>query len=125
MSSLIQPASVARQRGMSFISLVLLAVVIVFLGYVGVKTVPVVSEYMSLKRALKQAAQEGTVPQVRAAFDRVASIEYLDQYANPVRGADLEITKQNDVVVINVEYEREVPLFGPAYLVYRLNASSQ
>lgn len=113
-----------RQRGMSFLSLCLLIIVLVFVGYVAAKTVPVVSEYMSLKSALKQAASETTVTGVRTAFDRVASVNYLDQYDNPVRGTDLEITKINDQVVVSVPYEREIRLFGPAYLVYRLNATS-
>lgn len=113
-----------RQRGMSFLSLCLLIIVLVFLGYVAAKTVPVVSEYMSLKAALKQSATETTVTGVRSAFDRAASVNYLDQYDKPVRGTDLEITKINDQVVVSVPYEREIRLFGPAYLVYRLNATS-
>lgn len=114
----------AKQRGMSFISLCLLVVVLVFIGYVGAKTVPIVTEYMSLKSALKQAAMETTVADVRSAYDRAASVEYLDQFDNPVRSTDLDITKINDQVVVSVLYEREIRLFGPAYLVYRLNVSS-
>lgn len=115
----------ARQRGMTFISVCLVAVVVVSLGYVVFKSVPVASEYFSLKRALKQAAQESTVAQVKTAFDRVASIEYLDQYEDPIRGRDLQVTKVNDRVVVRVEYDREVPLFGPAFLVYKLTATSE
>ena len=115
----------ARQRGLSFVSLCILVVLIVFVGYVAVKSIPVASEYMSLKKTLKQAAQQNTVSEVRATYDRVASIESLDNYSNPVRSADLAITKVNDRVVVSVEYDREIPLFGPAYLVYRLNVSSE
>lgn len=115
----------SRQRGMSFISLCLLAMILVFVGYVGFKSVPIMSEYMSLKKALKQAAQESTVIQIRNTFDRVSSVEYLDQYENPVRGKDLQISKQNDQIIVRVDYIREIPLFGPAYLTYKLQASSQ
>lgn len=119
------PTSIARQQGMTFISVCLLAAVVVAVGYVGFKTVPVVSEYMSLKSALKQAANENTVQEIRAAFDRVASIEYLDQYEDPIRGVDLQVSKVNDRVIVAVDYSREISLFGPAYLVYRLQASSE
>lgn len=112
------------QRGMSFISLCLLAVVLVFAGFVVFKTVPVVTEYLAVQRALKKATEGNTVPEVRQIFDRQASIDYLDQYAEPVRSQDLLVTKQNDRVVVELEYTREVPLFGPAYLTYKLHAKS-
>ncbi|KKW66994.1 hypothetical protein AAV94_13120 [Lampropedia cohaerens] len=114
----------ATQRGISFVSLCLLVVVLVFAGYVVFRTVPVVTEYLAIQRALKQAATGATVLEVRQLFERQASIDYLDQYADPVRSQDLSVTKQNGVVVVELEYTREVPLFGPAYLTYKLHATS-
>lgn len=113
-----------RQRGMSFIGLCMLAAIIVFLGYVGFKSVPVVTEYMAIKRVLKKAATGASVVEVRQLFDRQASIDYLDQYGDPVSSKDLIISKKNDSVVVEVEYDREIPLVGPAFLVYKLHASS-
>lgn len=113
------------QRGMSFISVCLLAVVLVFAGYVVFKSVPVVTEHLAIKRALNKAAEGNTVLEVRQIFDRQANIDYLDQYENPIRAQDLSVTKRNDRVVVEVEYVREVPLVGPAYLTYKLHASSQ
>ncbi|WP_238945683.1 DUF4845 domain-containing protein [Vandammella animalimorsus] len=113
-----------RQRGMSFIGLCMLAAIIVFLGYVGFKSVPVVTEYAAVQRALKKASEGGTVLEVRQLFDRQANIDYLEQYANPISSKDLIVSKKNDAVVVEVEYDREIPLVGPAFLVYKLHASS-
>ncbi|RMW95986.1 DUF4845 domain-containing protein [Allofranklinella schreckenbergeri] len=115
----------SRQRGMTFISLCLLAAVLVFAGYVVFKSVPVMTEYLAIKRVLKQASAGNTVLEIRQIYDRVASVEYLDQYSDPVSSKDLQVSKQNDQVVVNVDYVREIPLVGPAYLTYKLHASSK
>ncbi|THU04074.1 DUF4845 domain-containing protein [Lampropedia puyangensis] len=118
-------ASANSQRGISFIGVCFLAIVVVFAGYVVFKSVPVATEYFAIKRALKQASSGTTVEEVRQAFDRQANIDYLEQYDNPVKAQDLTIRKVNDVVVVDVDYVREVALFGPAFLTYKLSASSQ
>ncbi|MDO4706226.1 MAG: DUF4845 domain-containing protein [Comamonadaceae bacterium] len=115
----------SRQRGMTFIGLCLLAAVLVFAGYVVFKSVPVMTEYLAIKRALKQASAGNTVLEIRQIYDRVASIEYLEQYENPISSKDLQVSKQNDQVVVDVDYVREIPLVGPAYLTYKLHASSK
>ena len=55
------------------------------------------------------------MPEVRAIFDRAAQIDDI----KTITGADLEISKINERVVVEFEYERSLPLVGPAYLVYR------
>jgi hypothetical protein len=35
------------------------------------------------------------------------------------------VGKENDRVIVEFEYEREIPLFGPAYLLMRYNGSSR
>lgn len=114
-----------HQRGMSFIGVCLLVVVLIFVGYVVAKSVPIANEYLSVQRVLKQAATGSTVEEVRSTFARQASIDYLDQYDNPLQAQDLTIRKVNDVVIVELQYEREIALFGPAFLVYKFNASSQ
>jgi hypothetical protein len=59
--------SPASQRGISFIGLLFLGVVLAFVAIVGAKVVPTASEYMSIVKAAKKAAGDGdTVPAVRA-----------------------------------------------------------
>ncbi|GAA3992028.1 hypothetical protein GCM10022279_14040 [Comamonas faecalis] len=112
----------ARQRGLSFIGVILFGAVAVAAFAIGAQSVPIFMEYGAIKKAARKASGEGdTVAQIRASFDRSAQI---DDFTS-VTGRDLEITKHNDRVIVSFNYEREVPLFGPAYLVYRFQDSTR
>jgi len=105
-----------RQKGLSFIGFVLIAVLAVAVFAIGGQSLPIAFEYQAAKKAAQKAAQEGsTVPEVRAVFDRAAQIDDIKS----ITGADLEVTKINERVVVNFAYERALSLVGPAYLVYR------
>lgn len=111
----------SSQRGISFFGLLFVGVVLAFLAIVTAKVVPTVSEYMSIVRAVKKAAGDGsTVREVRDSFDRTASVDYIDSIA----GKDLEVTKVNDRVVVRFAYDKEIELFGPAYLLIKYRGSS-
>ena len=111
----------ASQRGISFIGLLFLGVVLAFAAIVGAKVTPTFTEFMSIQKAVKKAAADGdTVPAVRASFDRTAAVDYIDS----ITGKDLEVTKVNDKVVVNFAYDKEIPLFGPAYLLIKYRGSS-
>ena len=111
----------STQRGLSLIGLLVVGGVLAFLGVVVAQAVPVMLEYQAIIKASKKAAQETTVATVRAAFDRAQAI---DDFGS-VSGKDLEITKEDDKVVVSFSYERDVPLFGPAYVVMRYKGSSK
>ncbi|MET4576333.1 DUF4845 domain-containing protein [Ottowia thiooxydans] len=112
---------ISSQKGISFIGLLFLGVVFAFLAIVGAKVVPTASEFMSIQKAAKKAAADGdTVPAVRAAFDRTASVDYISS----ISGKDLDITKEGDKIVVRFAYEKEIALFGPAYLLIKYAGSS-
>ena len=111
----------SRQRGLSFISLVFLLVIFVSIGYLGTKSIPLLLEWQAIEKATKKAANDGvSVAEVRASFDRAAAIDDI----NSIKGSDLEITKRNEKIVVSYEYNREIPLFGPAFLLYQFHGSS-
>ena len=72
-------------------------------------------------KAATRAAEGNTVAEVRAIFDRAAAIDNIKS----VSGRDLIIGKENDRVIVEFEYEREIPLFGPAFLLMRYSGSSR
>jgi hypothetical protein len=111
----------SSQRGISFIGLLFMGVVLALLAIVVARVVPTATEYMAIHKAVKKAAAEGgTVPAVRAAFDRTASVDYITS----ISGKDLDVTKQGDKVVVNFAYDKEIPLAGPAYLLLKYRGSS-
>ena len=111
----------SRQRGLSFIGVVFIGVLAVAVFATGGQPLPIYTEYFAIKKAANKAAQEGsTVPEIRASFDRAAAIDDIKS----ISGKDLEVTKQNDRIVVSYSYEREIHLAGPAHLVYRFQGSS-
>ena len=114
-------ASRARQRGLSFFGLIFVGLLAVAVFAIGGQSLPIFLEYTSAKKAIEKAKVESTVPGVRAAFDRAAAIDDI----NSIKGSDLEVTKRGDKVVVSFKYSREIPLAGPAYLVYRFEESTK
>ena len=120
------PRAPARraQRGLTLFGLLGWAVLVGFIGYVTVRVVPTVIEYYTIVRMVGKVASgsPGTVAEARAEFDRQRQIDYT---VTAVTGADLEVTKENDRVVIRFRYDKEIPLFGPAFLVIKYQGSSR
>lgn len=114
----------ARQRGISLIGLMAWAILVSFGAYVALRVVPTVNEYMTIQRAVDKvaASSANTVPEVRAAFDRQKDIEYA---ITSITSNDLQITKQNDRLVISFAYEKELPLGGPVFLLLKYQGRSK
>ena len=106
------------QRGITLIGLLSWSIVVGFAGYVLIRVVPTVSEFYTIKSVIDRlaATPASTVPEIRRAFDRQSQI---DATISSVKGADLDITKENGRVVIAFAYEKEIPLFGPAFLLIK------
>ena len=118
-----RPKPVPR-RGFTLISLLAWAMLVGFAGYVLVRTLPTVFEYYTFQRAIDKiaATPPATVVEIRRAFDRQKDIDYT---SNAVTGADLDITKENDRVVISFAYDKEIELAGPVYLLIKYRGRSR
>lgn len=115
---------ICSQRGVTLIGLLLWAIVIGFTGYVLVRAVPTVLEFHAIQTAVTKVAASAppTVAGIRAAFDRQKDIEYSIE---SISGKDLEITKENDKVVIRFAYDKEIELVKPVYLLIKYQGQSQ
>ena len=113
-----------QQRGMSLIGLMVWAIIIGFLGYVAVRVLPTLNEYFTIQRAVNRVAAESpvTVGEVRKAFDKQKDIEYS---ISSISGKDLEITKENEKLVIRFAYDKEIPLVEPVYLLLKYKGRSK
>jgi hypothetical protein len=112
------------RRGITLFGLLFWALLIGFVAYLAVRTLPTVNEYLTIQRAVHKIATDGpsTVPEVRSAFERQKEIEYSIQ---SISGKDLIVTKENDRVVISFGYEKEVPIYGPVFLLIKYEGSSR
>jgi len=109
-----QFASIDRQRGISLFGLIFSLGIIVLLAMLGMKVVPTVIEYASVKKAIGYAKQNGaTKNEILSAFDKQAEVSYITS----ISGKDLQIISNNGEVEVSFSYEKKIPLFGPASLL--------
>ena len=113
-----------RQRGITLLGLLLWAIVIGFVALLGMRVLPTVNEYFTIQKAVNKIASEGltTVPEIRNAFEKAKEIEYS---ISSISSKDLDITKENDKVVIRFAYDKEVEIVSPVYLLIKYQGSSK
>lgn len=116
--------NVKRQSGLSLISVLIVGGLAAFAILIGFRTVPAVNEFMAIERIIRILAQEGdngaAVIELRRGFDRRRDVDDIKSVA----GADLDIAKDGNRTVIEVEYERKVPVVANVSLLIEFHASS-
>src|SRR2546423_11368996 len=112
------------QRGITLLGLLLWAIVIGFIALLAMRVLPTMNEYFTIQKAVNKIANEGltTVPEIRAAFQKQKDIEYSIQ---SISAKDLDITKENDKVVIRFAYDKEVEIMSPVYLLIKYQGTSK
>lgn len=117
------PAAAPR-RGLTLIGLLAWAIVVGFVGYLLVRVVPTVTEFYTIQGVVDRiaASPASTVAQIRAAFERQRQI---DATITSLEAKELDITKENERVVISFAYEKEIELFGPVFLLIKYAGRSK
>ena len=118
------PRPPRRQRGLTLFGLLFWAIVVGAVAYLVLRVFPTVNEYLTIKRTIEKvaAANPTTVAEVRAAFERQKDIEYS---ISSIGGKDLEVTKENDKIVIGFAYDKEIPIYGPVFLLIKYEGRSK
>jgi hypothetical protein len=116
--------AVRHQRGITLLGLLLWAIIIGFAALLGMRVIPTLIEYSTIQKAVTRIASEGltTVPEIRRAFERQKEVEFSIQ---AVGGKDLDITKENDKVVISFAYNKEIEIMGPVFLLIKYKGGSK
>lgn len=101
-----------KQRGISFLLVFMIGVVLA-LGAIGaMKIAPAYSEFMTIKKTIMAVAasegRTGNVSEIRKAFERRSSVDNI----TAVTPGELDITKDGGEVVIAVAYAKKIPLFN-------------
>ncbi len=120
----VERQSAKRQRGITLFGLMFWAIVVGAGALIVMKVLPTMNEYFTIQKAVNKIAQDGgtTVPEIRAAFERTKDIEYSIQ---SITAKDLNITKENDKVVISFAYDKEIELIKPVYLLIKYEGRSK
>jgi hypothetical protein len=112
------------QRGFTLTGLITWGVVLFFVAVLSVKVVPEVIDFYKIKKAVASTAMQAdgrTVPDIRAIFDRLADVDSI----NTIKGSDLDIYKEGDVVVVAFAYETRIPLFYNVSLMLDFQGASR
>jgi hypothetical protein len=80
-----------QQRGLTFVGLLVVGIILAFLGVVVAQVVPTYIEFMAVQKATERPPQAPPWPRC-ATFDRAAQIDDI----RTIAGKDLEITKEGD-----------------------------
>jgi hypothetical protein len=113
-----------NQRGLSLIGLLLVAILAAFVLFIGVQAIGPITEYLALKRVVGQVAGEsGDVSdiEIRRDYERRIIVEQSIK----VTPAELSIRKERGEPVIEVAYERKVPLVANVSLAFDFRVSSR
>jgi Domain of unknown function (DUF4845) len=113
----------SRQRGVTLFGLLFWAVIVGFLALIGMRVLPALNEYFTIKRTVAKIATGGnkTVPEIRSDFEKQKDIEYS---IVSITGKDLVITKENEKVVVSFAYDKEVELVKPVFLLIKFEGRS-
>ena len=106
-----------QQRGLTLIGFILLITLIGAAGIVAFRTIPIYSEFFTIKRILKEINVENpeTTPlQIRNQFDLKSSADYVYD----IKSRDLDIGKENGRIIVSVRYQKTVPLVYNVSLLF-------
>jgi Domain of unknown function (DUF4845) len=109
--------SLQSQRGLGIISLLFWVVLIGAVLIVAMKTVPLVTEYLTIKKTIALVANAGDPAAIRSAFDK----QMLVNESNKFTSRDLVIESTNGGSLVSFEYQRTVHLAGPVSLLFDFN----
>ncbi len=110
-----------QQRGMTFLGLIIVGVLLALAGVVFAQVVPTYIEFLAVQKAVAKASAGETVAEVRSIFDKAATIDDI----RSITAKNLEVSKEGNQVVVSYAYERDIHLAGPAYLVMRYQGRSK
>ena len=105
----------SRQRGATFIGMVVIIAILGLGLYGGIRLTPLYMEYMAVARAMEQTAKEGNASpnQLRTSLDRRWSIEDIKS----IQPKDIEIKRAGNGFSMRAWYRAEAPFVGNVSLV--------
>jgi sensor histidine kinase regulating citrate/malate metabolism len=113
-----------RQRGLSMMGFLFVAVVVVACVMIGFRVMPAYIEHYSVQKALEEALATAkdlnSTAEIRNAFQRRADAGYIES----VQSRDIEVTKSKNEVTASVEWTRKLPLVANVSLWLEFEASA-
>ncbi len=114
-----------RQKGMTFIGLVLVIAAVICIALVGIKVTPAYIEFFSVKKIINKIASkpnfnEMNKKEIIEEFNHGADIGYV----KVIKGSDLLIEKGETGNLVTAEYQVVVPIVANVSALLDFNATS-
>ena len=112
-----------RERGLTIVGFVFVAVVVVTVALIGFRVMPAYVEYYSVQKALQTALEEsptGNIAEIRRAFDRKISAGYVES----VRPTDIQVSRQGNVITASIAWQRVLHMIGNASILLEFDATA-
>jgi hypothetical protein len=116
----------SRQRGISFIGLILSATGLILVAVLGMKLVPVYIHSAQVAQIFKTIASDpgmrgASIKDIKASYSKRADINYITD----IKEDDIDITKEEDGrLTISASYSVKIPIAGNITLLLDFNPSS-
>jgi len=115
-----------NQGGMTLLGFIIVLSVAGLFAYIGMKLVPMYSEFYSVKRSLADLAKEPGAGQMDSAKARDLFFRRMDMsYVDSVKQENFKIVRNDRGMEITVAYEVRRPLIANLDVVGRFNAVQQ
>ena len=111
----------SSQSGISFVGLLFVVGVLACLGVLGAQAFPTVVEYQAILKAVQKASAGSTVPEVKQLFEKASQVDDIKS----ITAKDLDVSKVGDKVVVKFAYNKEIHMFGPAWLLLKYSGQSK
>lgn len=112
-----------KQQGMTLIGFVLVLAVVGVFAYMGMKLIPMYSEFYTVKQSLRGLANEPDITTQDAAKIKDLFFRRLYvSYAENVKPEHVKIVRKDAGFVMTVDYEVRKPLIANIDVVGRFNA---
>lgn len=115
-----------RQKGIGFIGLAFVVIVVGALLLLGFRLLPAYLQYFTVKGALKEIThnpelRNASLQEIRSAFDKRAMVNDI----KVIQGKELEIEKGGDGgFTVSANYSQQIPLFQNVSACIDFSASS-
>jgi hypothetical protein len=115
-----------RQRGLSFVDFIMVAIALIFVVLLGLKLVPAYLHSAQISQIFREIAADpamrtASIPAVEVSYLKRANINYIDD----LKVEDIVIVREQDgTLSLSAEYEMRIKLIGNITLLLEFKPSS-
>ncbi|WP_396615249.1 DUF4845 domain-containing protein [Lysobacter soli] len=114
------------QSGMTLIGFIIVLAVVGVFAYMGIKLVPMYTEYFAVKKALSQLSDEPGITQQDPARIKELFFRRLDiSYADSVKKDNVKVLRREANYLVTVDYEVRRPLISNIDVVGHFTAEQK